>query len=58
MYFLSTVKAVKSGKEKRTQEYENWKIDNVCQANHDKSSEAMEAAGAIQIYREIHYNIG
>ena len=39
-------------KEKRTREYENWKIDHVRQAKHDKSSGAMEAAGAIQIFTQ------
>ena len=35
---------------KGTPEYVSWKIDHVCQANHIKSSGAMEAVGAIDIF--------
>ena len=35
---------------KRTAEYDSWFSEHDCQANHDKSSGAMEAAGAVAIF--------
>ena len=35
---------------KGTQEYENWLADHVCKINHKKSSGAMEATGAVDIF--------
>ena len=31
-------------------EYDQWKIDHYCSINHQKSSGAMESAGAIDIF--------
>lgn len=35
---------------KDTPEYEIWKLEHNCQINHDKSSGAIESAGAIDIF--------
>ena len=34
-----------------TDEYENWKSTHICSINHQKSSGAMESAGAIELFR-------
>ena len=31
--------------------YKNWKVEHECSANHDKSSGAMEGAGAAEIFK-------
>ena len=36
---------------KDTDEYENWKSTHICSINHQKSSGAMEPAGAIELFR-------
>ena len=37
---------------KGTAEYNKWKVTHVCQLNHSRSSGAMEAAGAVQIFSQ------